>query len=511
MKRSVAALMVLLIPLTACTPVSPSPPDPFTVSVLYNDVETAPFQKDWRILEEYRKRWNITLDVHLGDDKAYDVAIQQTFASGDIPDVILKCWPDAMAGYANSGLLLPISDYVDEMPYFQKYIQSHGLKAEIERLKDSNGEYHILPGYQREIQTQQWIYRSDAFTANRQKAPTTYDELFDSLVVLKKAYPDSTPITASWGGAHLLAMMGAGYGIPAGWAGTSAYDSGTDLWSYAPAMEAYRELYRFLNRCYAADLLDPAVFTQTNAEFLEKLVDGKALVTVTWVSSGFGTWNEQLRQNGITDGTWAALPVPESTIGIRALPAVDRFKKGLALSAKVVDKPYFKSLLAFLDWAVYSDEGMDLNTWGIENLTYGDTSSGKTLLAEVKSPKNPLGTLDISKEFGINLLFNLGENESFEDYKRPADIVSFLDRSWNAKETAKLNPQLKLGSDDIEVVRILMEALTPYVDEAGKRFITGESNLEEDWSAYLREIEDRGYKTVETVWNGAWEKQRASK
>ena len=67
----------------------------------------------------------------------------------------------------------------------------------------------------------------------------------------------------------------------------------------APATENYKALYSFLNRCYKAGILDPAIFTQSEADFTNKLVDGSALVTVTWVSSGFRTWNDKLKENGI--------------------------------------------------------------------------------------------------------------------------------------------------------------------------------------------------------------------
>ena len=98
----------------------------------------------------------------------------------------------------------------------------------------------------------------------------------------------------------------------------------------------------FLNRCYEAGILDPAFFTQSDDEFYTKLQDGHAFVTVTWISSGFSNWNAQLAENGFPNGEWEPLPVPESTIGIRALPGVDPFRKGLVISSHVINKPYFE-------------------------------------------------------------------------------------------------------------------------------------------------------------------------
>jgi putative aldouronate transport system substrate-binding protein len=494
--------------LTGCAAVVTPKPEPFVFSVLFNNKKDVPFQKEWRILEEYKNRQNVVLDVRLGDDAAYDKVLTQTLESGNIPDIVLKVYPKTVESYAYAGVLLPFSDYESLMPNFMAYIKKHNLQAEIDKLRLKNGKYYVLPGYQREIQVQQWIYRRDIFEKNNLAMPKTYNELFDDLVILKKLYPNTTPITASWNGAHLFAMMGAGYGIPAGWAGTSYYNQKENRWQFSPATDAYKELYRFLNRCYQAGILDPAALTQSNEDFTLKLGDGRALVVVTWITSGFSPWEAKLKENGFPDGVWAALPVPESTIGIRALPAVDPYRKGLIVPARVINEPYFKDLIHFLDWAVYSDEGMTLTTWGVEGFTYQNSANGKVFLPTIKTPKNAAGTLNISKEYGFDIMFNLNENEEFEDYKKPAEIVTFLEQSLNAKQTLPLSPQLVLDSNSVEAIRLINEKISPYVNESSIKFITGELSMDRDWNGYLLELQNRGYQTLESLWNDAWKKQK---
>lgn len=499
--------MLIIVFLVGCAPQVAPNTDPLVFSVLYNDNKSAPFKEDWQILQTYKERRNVVLDVKLGDNADYEKAIIGTLESGDIPDIILKVWPDTIESYANAGVLLPFSDYEALMPNFTAYIKTHGLQNDLNKLRLNNGKYYILPGYQRKIQVQQWIYRQDIFEKHNLDAPKTYDDLFDLLVKLKEIYPDSTPISASWGGAHLFAMMGAGYGIPAGWAGTRFYNPNEDRWQFAPATENYKALYTFLNRCYEAGILDPAIFNQSESDFYDKIGDGRAFVTVTWITSGFAPWDEKLHKNGFPNGKWAPLPVPESTIGTKALPPVDPFRKGLVVPSRVVNEPYFKELLGFLDWAVYSEEGQTLTTWGIEGLTYENTPTGKTYLPDIKTPKNITGTIELSKEYGFDMLFNLNENEEFEDYKKPAEIVTFLESSLAAGDTAEISPPLKLDAQSIEAARLIDEKITPYAADASIGFITGELDINSDWGAYLLELDKRGYKTLEGIWNYAWEKQ----
>lgn len=510
MKRMIIAAVLLGIFLSTgiagCNPAE-EPAKPIVFSVLYNEKKDTPFQEDWLILKEYEKRQNVVLDVRVKDNSDYGKALTQTFETGNIPDIVLKVWPDTIESYASAGILLPFSDYEDLMPNFMAYIKEHDLESELDKLRLDNGKYYILPGYQREFQVQQWIYRRDLFEKNGLEAPNTYNELFDALVYLKELYPDTTPITASWGGAHLFAMMGSGYEIPAGWAGTRDYNEEENHWQYAPATDNYKELYRFLNRCYQAGILDPGIFTQSDEDYYNKIQDGRALVTVTWITSGFANWNAKLEENGFPDGKWAALPVPESTIGIKALPPVDPFRKGLVVPARVINELYFEDLLKFLDWTVYSEEGMTLTSWGVEGITFENTPYGKAFLPNIKTPKNPEGALDITEDYGLNTLFDLNENEEFEDYKKPPEIVTFLEISLKAGDTAEMAPQLKLNSNAIEAIRIVDEEIAPYVAETSQDFVTGDLSIDKYWDEYLLELEKRGYKTLEEIWNAAWEKQ----
>jgi len=492
--------------LLGCSPKETAEPTSF--SILFNQRETSPYKADWLILQEYQKLQNVSFVVSIGDDSDYGTAITQTFESGNIHDIVLKVWPDTVESYAANGLLLPFSDYEDLMPNFMAYIKTHDLQAELDKLRNNNGKYYILPGYQREIQVQQWAYRRDAFEQNNLETPTTYDELFDALVTLKGIYPDSTPITAIWGGAHLFAMMGANYGIPAGWNGTSHYNANTDTWQYSPATDNYHEMLRFLNRCYAAGILDPDFFTQSDEDFQAKIEGGQALVSVTWITSGLSEWNDKLEANGVLGGNWEPLPVMASTNGISALPAVDPFRKGLVVPARVVNEPYFEALIKFLDWAVYSEEGRTLTTWGVEGVTYEETATGKAFLPDIQTSKNPEGTINIEKTYGLNLIFDLNENEAYEDSRKPADIVAFLQRSLDNNETAEPKPLLKLDANALEAIRIIDEKLVPYVDETRTAFIKGDLNVDTDWEEYISQLEIRGYLTLQEIWNTNWSAQK---
>lgn len=481
---------------------------PLVFSMLYNDKDAAPLKADWLVLSEINKKKNISFKIKTGPDSNYLPSLDAALNSADVPDILLKVWPATMAPYAAAGRLVPINNYEYLMPNYMNYIKTNGLKEEVDALRDKNGNYYVLPGFQREIQVQQWIYRRDLFEENKISMPATYDELYSALTSLKRLYPDSNPITACYGGAHLFAMMGAGYGIPSGWNGNRMYDSATGSWVYAPKTKNWQEMYRFLHKCYANGLLDPDVFTQDPDAYTKKLTSGKSFVTVTWISSGFSAWNAQLAEKGIKSGYWAPLAVPKSTVGIRALPAVDRFRKGTAISINAAAKPYFKDLIAFLDWIYYSDEGRSLAVWGKEGITYEVKNGNKTYLPSIKTSKNPSGLLDAGRDFGLNIFFDLCEVQDFEESKKPPEIVEFLNTSLARKDTMKPYPTLTLGSAEQDTINLITKNLDNYVTVMVKKFIVGEADIETEWSSYIATLEKMGLSALEGIWNDAWKAKR---
>lgn len=477
---------------------------PTQISVLYNERASAPYREDWLVVQEYLSRRGVALAVTTGDDADYETAVHRVFASAVVPDIVLKVWPETVQSYAVGGELLSVGDYEDRLPEYQAFIDRHNLAAEIDRLRIDDGRYFVFPGYQRPIQVQQWVYRRDLFERHDIPVPATFDEMLDALVVLKEEYPESTSITADWGGAHLFAMLGAAFGTSAGWNGAQHYDFDSDSWEYAPITEEYRAMIRFLHRCHEAGVLDGALFSQTGEDFAAKITDGRAFVTPTWISAGLSLWNEGLEANGVAGGEWAPMAVPETSTGVRALPPVDRFRKGLVVPSSVAHELHFDALLSFLDWAVYSDEGITLTTWGVEGITFATSPQGKYLLPSIRWARNPDGTLDLTADFGCNTLFNLNEDPTFEDYRRPPEIAEFLRESIARGDVAPMPPELVLDPIAIDAIAAIEAPVGAYASEALRGFITGELSVDRDWDWYVAELVARGANTIERIWNAEW-------
>jgi putative aldouronate transport system substrate-binding protein len=264
-------------------------------------------------------------------------------------------------------------------------------------------------------------------------------------------------------------------------------------------------MLQYLNRCYEANLLDPEMFTQSNDEFTNKLTEGSVFVSVSWITSGFDNWNEILEENGHNNGTWYPLNVPESTIGISKLPPVSVFKKGLIIPNSIIENNDFEETLKFLDWAIYSKEGIELTYWGVEGLTFERGDNGNVLLDNIKSPKNIDGNIDLSVDYGFNMFFNMNESRSYEDYKKPDYIVDFLNTSFQNQDTQEETPDLILSTNEMIIVEKISGELVIIANEYTEKFIKGELNFEEDWLNYINILNDNGAEIMVEIWNDAWQ------
>ena len=95
------------------------------ISMLYADNANYPLDENWEVWDIIEEHAGVTFDIQPVPESDYEAKKQLVFNSGDIPDIVTKTF--ASSEDAMAGLLLPISDYVDEMPNFKKFIEETGM------------------------------------------------------------------------------------------------------------------------------------------------------------------------------------------------------------------------------------------------------------------------------------------------------------------------------------------------------------------------------------------------
>ena len=74
----------------------------------------------------------------------YNDKVSASVNSGSAPYIIPKTY-DSTA-YEDSGQIVPISDWVQYMPNYQKCVKEWGMEDDLQQILASNGKYYRLPG-----------------------------------------------------------------------------------------------------------------------------------------------------------------------------------------------------------------------------------------------------------------------------------------------------------------------------------------------------------------------------
>src|SRR5690606_35752920 len=160
----------------------------------------------------------------------------------------------------------PMSDYMQHMPNFNKYVKEWGLEEMIDRLKQSDGKIYMLPGLQEvSVPVFTVIIRKDVFDAVGAGVPETWDEMRDALLKIKQKYPDSKPLADGFESQSLINYASHAWGARAGWGfGDGMVDDGSGGLKYTAITPEYKQMVEYFHSLVADDLLDTESLTASN-------------------------------------------------------------------------------------------------------------------------------------------------------------------------------------------------------------------------------------------------------
>ena len=224
----------------------------------------------------------------------WDQKKQAWFASGNVPDMILK--GVNMTDIATYGSLFEdLSDDLDAMPNVKEMFDTDPTSKKI--VTESDGKIHILPSIKKGWPTtvshlyinQQWL------DAVGMSMPTTWDELYDVLVAFKEQDPNGngeadevpfdfhSPGTGGFGDYQPHLLLGSLGLTLSNNAGTGYYVDDNEVKNFFTD-DRFKEVIEFLNKCWDAGLINKEAFTHdyATAQSFARGDGDTAKVGVTW-------------------------------------------------------------------------------------------------------------------------------------------------------------------------------------------------------------------------------------
>jgi putative aldouronate transport system substrate-binding protein len=483
--------------------------EPLEFGLLYRDHPNYPLKKDWSILKHLEEDHNVTFDIQSVPLADFEQKRSLLISSGDAADLIPSTYAADVETLTSGGALLPVSDYLDYLPNFQDKVEKWGLQEDLDRLRQADGKFYVLPGLHENPKPGYSIaIREDLWAEAGLEDPKTWDEFADQLEVIKEKNPElDYPYTERWsinGPMEATLQAAAGnFGTEAGWGFGDGVTWNGSEYEYTGASEGYKELITYFADLVERGLLDPEGITQEDDPAKAKFTTGK-VAAIGSNDQEAVVYRTGFEEAGNKEAKVKHLVVPAGPAGnIMDATTGGQFESGIALSSKAAEREDFVAMLQFIDWLYYSDEGLEFAKWGVEGETYTKEADGTRKLAEDVDwgGLNPGAPKLLNTDFGFyNGVFSLAHGSTTDLVKSTLtpEVQDFLDE-MNQKDVAENGPGIAMDEMQREEASLLQTNLQDIVMTSTSQFLLGERPLDE-WDAYVAELESAGMQTyVDTV------------
>ena len=424
----------------------------------------------------------------------WDAKKSLIISSGDAPELIPVTYSGQETQFVSGGALLPLSDYVQYMPNFQKKVKDWDLQPYIDNLKQADGKYYMLPGLYQSPQPQYSIaIRQDVWEkSGLTQDPATWDDFKDDLEKLKAANPGVWPMSDRWSTTNnsplgaTLNIAAPNFGTIAGWGFGNglSFDQDSKKFAYAATTDDYKDLVSYFASLVKDGLLDPESLTQDDDTAKQKFGSGQSLA-ISGNTQEVTAYKKTFADAGNTEAKVHLIRVPEGPAGDNVASG-SRAASGFMISSKAAEQPNFLALLQFADWLYYSDAGLEFGKLGVEGTTYTKDGDTLALAPDVDwNGVNPAGTKKLNADFGFsNGVWSLanGSTDALISSLNTDETNAFVD-SMSSKKELPLTPSAPLDEMQQEQVTLWQAALNDSVTQNTAAFILGKRPMSE-WDAW---------------------------
>ncbi|GAA1989956.1 extracellular solute-binding protein [Isoptericola halotolerans] len=473
-----------------------------SLGILWTDWPDYPIKDSWQIFDEIENRTNVRLETTNIPFSDAEEKRGLLISAGDAPPLVPLIYTGDEQQYAASGAVLPLSDYAEYMPNFQKYVEEWELGEMVENLRQADGKYYMTPGLQEvSVPVFTLLIRKDVFDEVGAPVPDTWDELREGLRLIKEAYPDSRPLADGFEGQSMLNYAAHAFGTVAGWGFGNGmfYDEQTDAFEYAPTTEGYKNMVEYFHGLVEDGLLDTESFTEQNDGM--GTVQEKFANEVVFAASGAaGTVQEfgSALKAAQPDAEFEIVQLPPPGGDAGAVVEPRNFWNGFMITSEAADDPDLCTYIQFADWLYYNQDAREMLQWGIEGETYTKDADGTiTLNPEYKYESYNIntdeGSIDIKADLGWanDVLAGSTESRSLKESYNPEQFVDYLDVVTSTRTPREPFPPAPLTEDELERASLMATPLKDTVDTATLQFILGQRDMSE-WDDFVTQLDGQG-------------------
>lgn len=329
------------------------------------------------------------------------------------------------------------------------------------------------------------MLRGDWLDALGLEIPVTYDDYHDVLTAMKDAYGATLWLNTS-GSARDNALC-AGYDIFFNQEDSDSVMFVDGVATYAPATENYREFLRLMNQWWDEGLI--------YGDFASQSADANpdsSLIANNKISMWVGDSNNLYNWEALTDEidiTCTPFPVKEEGQTYKIFSTSAGAGGGTLISSQCEN---VELACRWLDY-LYTYEGFLLGSYGVEGegLTFDEDGNPMYSDLVLNNPDMIVVACSVmySKYGGAGIVDEMRFSPSYSD-EQLAAIELWNNQLGDGEYVVSGN--LKRTVDETATYAALYTDLSTYAEQCSLQFLTGTLSLDDDWDAYIQQLEELG-------------------
>ncbi len=470
-----------------------------TISIALGSHPSWPYEEGWEVWKYMREGSGANLEINAYPNSDYSTKITLMFASPEtLPDIMYLDYKPGADDHAEQGAIRALDDFADIMPNYNAYLDSLP-EAEREALlqgrKYLDGKVYLAPTVGKEAtnNTRAWLYRKDIFEKHNIELPKTMEDVYNVAKQLKALYPESYPFCLR-AGLDAISVIGPSW-KPYFQSGFY-YDFNTDEWCYGAGEDTMLEIVKYFKK-FVDEGLVPPDFLTINSGSWQELVSTSRGFFMPEYQVRIDFFNPLGRQFDPDFNISAFVPPhADNGVGVPMVMNNTFIHMGLVL-CNTKNETRIRNAARFLDW-MYSDEAVELLSWGKEGETYEVVDGEKKyILDEAGNSAQVLYGIQSNGSF-LRLDPDAALALCTDDYRETVEMV--------AEHTMEfVNPinYLSYTSEEAAILADKSTAIDTYSKEMLSKFILGQEPLSK-WDEFKEGLLDCGLEEAMKIYETAY-------
>ncbi len=512
MKKKLLALslaVVMLLSLVACdggnggTSAGKADFEPLTkedvIQVCIRSHPSWPYSEDWKVWQYIEEGCGATLDILAIPESEYSTKLTLMFTDAKtVPDVAVFSNKSELDKYSRQGALIAVEDVADYMPNLLSFYNSlpeseYDQKVNMNRSAD--GKLYKIANFGRE-KTQNvraWLYRKDIFDKHGLSVPETFDELYEVCKKLKEIYPDSYPFAVR---SKLANLNVSGSSWKPYWETATYYDYENEKWSFGAIEDTMLDVLAFYNKMINEKLLMSNFMSISNSNWQEIITTDRGFIMPEY-QTRIDFFNSLCRdKNPDFNLTAMVPPVADAEKGVAMVNKYNYDPYGLAM-CNSEDEKRIANAAKYMDW-LYTDEAVELVSWGKEGETFEIKDGKKTFI------QDEAGT-QVQTLYGFNSYGSFSKIDSDSVLVSESEDIAATRDMVLEHTMPYFNPASFIAFTDEEAARIdeIGTGINTYYNENVNKFIIGQKPLSE-FDAFVNELQSMGITEMLEIYTTAY-------